>query len=107
MALRGYVAKCRARFGVHVLRCDFAAGRATACNARVYRLANPRSRDACGAAVALTLLLLMTCTVPAALGHGQQLTDVSPSGCSAPLCLCPPSGAACTTMSYSRCCMIR
>jgi len=49
VALRGYIRKCRARFGVHVLRCNFHTGKATACNASIYRLINPRSHNACGA----------------------------------------------------------
>jgi len=48
-AIRRYIAKCRARFGVHVLRCHLSAGRATACNSKKYRLVDPASHNACGA----------------------------------------------------------
>ena len=51
VALRGYIAKCRARFGALVLRCDLAEGKATACNSASYRLVKPTSKNACGAAM--------------------------------------------------------
>ena len=47
-AIHRYIAKCRARFGVHVLRCHLLAGRATACNSKKYRLVDPASHNACG-----------------------------------------------------------
>ncbi len=87
VALRGYLRKCRARFGAHVLRCDFAAGRATACTASVYRMADPRSHNACGVPMALSAVLMLdlrchccTRTWPAAHGDHQsrRCADESP-----------------------------
>ena len=51
VALRTYIAKCRARFGIHVLRCNLHTGKATHCSASIYRLVAPTSHNACGAPV--------------------------------------------------------